>query len=853
MYQDYEDGIIMDDTILIIDEKKSGYPMTTRLVQFLVIAIGSWSSISMLAQTIGIPYQALQVNGVLLLFTAIFYAFCLHPSHGMVKLFFSTLCYGLFFYSRLPRILNGFYIVENLVLRRISAYYGTELLEFVADYSSPEADTTLLITMILIPMIGLLSVAILRNFLVGFIGIIMFLPVSACFALGLVPSEPYLITYVLCLLYLTRSGYHYSHSTEHQQKRLLHRISSRSAIWLSIISLALFFLFKIFVSRDYYDNLLQIKEAKVKLQDSMNDFSFEEFMGKVNDVKIFNRKVPSTGLNGGELGKTGQVQFQNTKHLTITAPIQSINEGIYLKGYVGSVYTGDRWEEHSEQMEEEYETLMQRIPEEVFPPVNQMNMLLEHFIVKEEGDAVGSSDQDTGWYDYSLDEGSMTVEYNGANKKYLYVPYFTDYSILGNILYEQDLYAAPIIRRDNYEYQYYFGVSLLNSPTFYESMWEKLRDYSEYEKLYRDYVYRAYTALPEEGLVNIKRDFAPSRVKTRTGSVTEKIEYVKHYLEQNTDYSLTPGKLPEGEDFVEYFIYQNKVGYCAHYASAATLMLRTLGIPARYIEGYAVGSEAIYKNAGTQETTRYTNTSTRSTRVTQSEVNVMDYNAHAWVEVYFDNCGWIPVEFTPGATVDYTNSVVADMEEFSDNIEDSNIRNSLEESSTNPTPMPGPIKPEQPEIAPMEEAVQDEIPQSTGRSKMLFLWVILGASLMALLVYMLYRMDKTKKARHSRNYNSRAIFCFGEIEKMLRACKRLPGKDAILEESEAYIKEKVQGIEEEQLGKVMEIVRKARFGRDLISKEELKLVFDYRDTLYLLLTRELSMPKRAYLKFILLV
>ncbi len=852
MYQDYEDGIIMDNTFFIIDEKKTAFSVTTRLFQFLVIAIGSWSGISMIIQNIGIPCNAMQVNGAILAFTTLFYFICLHSPYGLVKLFFSVLCYGLFFYSRLSAILNGFYIVENLVLQRISVYYGTELLVFEADYSTTEADTTLLLIMILIPVIGLLSLAVVRNVMVGFVGIIMFLPASACFALGTIPSEGYLIAYAVSLLYLFRSGYNYNHSMEGQQKMLLHRISSRSAIGLSLISLFIFFVIKLFVSREDYENLVQIKEVKSEIQSAMNDFSIEEFSERLSDIKLFSRKGTSTGLNGGDLGKTGQVQYQNTKHLIITAPIGSIDEGIYLKGYVGSVYTGDRWEKHSQAMQEEYERLLQRLPLELFLPVNQMNSFLEDLIANEREANVPSAEE-AGWYEYSMDQGKMKVEYRGANKKYLYAPYFTDYGALSNILYEEDLYAAPTIREDNYEIPYYYNIFLLNNSTFNESLIEKLKDYTDYEKLYREYVHRAYTILPEEGLINIKRDFAPDRVKTRTGSITEKIEYVKNYLHQNTQYSLTPGKLPKGKDFVEYFVYENKVGYCAHYASAATLMLRTLGVPARYIEGYAVGSEAIYRSAGSQETTRYTNTSAMSSIVTQSEVNVMDYNAHAWVEVYFDNCGWVPVEFTPGSIVDYNDSVVVDMEEFSDIIENGNILKSLEETETEPTPEPELPHMEQPMREEHNGSERTEVNRSLARSDHLFLFLVLGGILLVLLLLLFYRMSMTKKARYSQNSNKRAIFCYSELQKMIRIGSGLPGKAALLEESEAYVKEHFNYITENNLEQFMEIARKARFSKSRISDEELMQLLKARDSLYHELMENLPLPKRLYLKFILLI
>lgn len=49
---------------------------------------------------------------------------------------------------------------------------------------------------------------------------------------------------------------------------------------------------------------------------------------------------------------------------------------------------------------------------------------------------------------------------------------------------------------------------------------------------------------------------------------------------------MEPGKLKNGEDFVNKFLNETKKGYCTHFASAAVLMFRYMGIPARYVEGY---------------------------------------------------------------------------------------------------------------------------------------------------------------------------------------------------------------------------------------------------------------------------
>ncbi len=63
-------------------------------------------------------------------------------------------------------------------------------------------------------------------------------------------------------------------------------------------------------------------------------------------------------------------------------------------------------------------------------------------------------------------------------------------------------------------------------------------------------------------------------------------------LQSHASYTLTPGRAPVNQDIVEYFLFENHEGYCVHFASAATLMYRLYGIPARYASGYAVEPSA---------------------------------------------------------------------------------------------------------------------------------------------------------------------------------------------------------------------------------------------------------------------
>ncbi len=103
---------------------------------------------------------------------------------------------------------------------------------------------------------------------------------------------------------------------------------------------------------------------------------------------------------------------------------------------------------------------------------------------------------------------------------------------------------------------------------------------------------------------------------------------IEAYLRTYT-YSTDIPTPPAGTDPVEWFLFQNKEGYCTYYASSMVVMLRTLGVPARLATGYAPGNY---------------NSSVGQYVVTEAR-------AHAWPEVYFPEYGWINFEPTPSEAV----------------------------------------------------------------------------------------------------------------------------------------------------------------------------------------------------------
>ncbi len=107
------------------------------------------------------------------------------------------------------------------------------------------------------------------------------------------------------------------------------------------------------------------------------------------------------------------------------------------------------------------------------------------------------------------------------------------------------------------------------------------------------------------------------------------IDYIKNYIQSNAEYTLTPGATPSDRELVEYFLTENHKGYCVHFATAATLMLRRANIPARYVEGYFVSDYDLNK------------------KNSHGYSGIPDSNAHSWTEVYYPLVGWQVVDFTP--------------------------------------------------------------------------------------------------------------------------------------------------------------------------------------------------------------
>ncbi len=139
----------------------------------------------------------------------------------------------------------------------------------------------------------------------------------------------------------------------------------------------------------------------------------------------------------------------------------------------------------------------------------------------------------------------------------------------------------------------------------------------------RDEIYQLYTNIPEqipERVVELAKEITASH-----SSTYDKVKSLEDYLRKNYEYNLYTNYPPEEQDFVDYFLFDGKEGYCSYFASSLCVMTRAVGIPSRYVEGFILPKEK----------DRY------------SRYLVTNQNAHAWAEVYLEGIGWITFEATP--------------------------------------------------------------------------------------------------------------------------------------------------------------------------------------------------------------
>lgn len=175
-----------------------------------------------------------------------------------------------------------------------------------------------------------------------------------------------------------------------------------------------------------------------------------------------------------------------------------------------------------------------------------------------------------------------------------------------------------------------YYIDYYESKTNLETIYSSKENYLNYNTKSQQFLskYSEYLEIPDS-ITDRTRNLVSDITKDCKNN-TEKVTAIKNYLSNTFNYTTEVEELPRGKEFVDYFLFEQKEGYCTYFATACAVMLRIAGIPSRYAEGYYI-DKSDYKDG---------------------YFNIKENNGHAFAEVLVNPEAnlWSIVESTSIAT-----------------------------------------------------------------------------------------------------------------------------------------------------------------------------------------------------------
>ena len=489
-------------------------------------------------------------------------------------------------------IFTGRYVIEgggiamNQMYAALESYVGRSFPRFLVN---EEANQTLCATLFLIIPTGFLAILCGRVAGASGGGRYVLIPFAAfmwALALAFEAALP-----IACVIALAIAAISLPASRSARQTRILS--SRRASKWILVMSAALTLLAAIpgFI----YINADGSASAPLRLSATRRIHSMR-YDGE-------NQTLPE-----GDYSRMPAFVLGEEPALTVAME----NEGkLYLRGFVGEVYTGDGWTTLSPKHRAQYAKLFTWLHERGFYAQNQYALLTA---------ALGVDNQDE----------SIQITNDGVSTAYLYAPYeLADNNADAARIGDENLHAAGLHGEDAYSITV-SGGSISDYELLYAGLLaafgrdeSRAVDYLTSENGYREFVYDSYLDMSHTSRATIERLLSSVEFPDGRVSFSDAKMVVNTYF-ATFGYTETPEPAPAGQDVLTYFFEESGVGNSVNFATAATMMFRYMGIPARYVEGYLLtpGSE-------TDE---------------NGLVILRSKDAYAWAEIYRDGVGFVPFE-----------------------------------------------------------------------------------------------------------------------------------------------------------------------------------------------------------------
>ena len=331
----------------------------------------------------------------------------------------------------------------------------------------------------------------------------------------------------------------------------------------------------------------------------------------IREMRYGNRSLPE-----GDLNQASVLRESTDEMMTVETGQE---KSLYLRAFTGGTYdpeTGSWYPLSGTAYGNQYSGMLEWLKNQGFDPLTQV---AEYYELGEEGKIP--------------EENSLKIHITGAEREYYYLPSSLEKVKKGRILEERDtaLKSKGLTGARNYELlelsdfrpsELMIAQDWVNQP---ETTGQE--QYLQAEAVYRDFVYEQYTKT-DDTIRNLIQKLFWEDYESEQDGIYSALTRIRTVLKSPSVYAKQKEIRENTSDPVSWFLTGDHSGNDMFYASAAVLAFRVHGIPARYAEGYYVSQDQTARESGM--------------------VLVSGQNAHAWVEVYFDGIGWLPLDVTPG-------------------------------------------------------------------------------------------------------------------------------------------------------------------------------------------------------------
>ncbi len=588
--------------------------------QVVLVFLGVYSAVMCTATSLQLSFSRLICTLVMFLAAILFYGlFTVLETFHRGKLYgiagITVFFLMILFYFR-SQIQKGFVVMVNAFLKEFMNYSGSKLTLLAYDPGKESASARFCTSFVLILM-GVYLIVVISAFFYRRRRSAVFLAVTVPFVIlplvvGRLGYFSNLFTYLIVAMSIIGTRHLKTDATDRRMRQKL-------SILLMLIGLAAGGITYLYMPparyEDKKDSITETKNSVVALM----SWSGEEVFSWIKSH--FN----GDAIDYGEIGDKEKVDYTGEIMIKLSGMVNN-SSGMYLKGYVGDHYEDSRWT--SLQEDSEYQSDLAVLEQQgISPDAWHMKLYKE----AEKSSASG----DNKWGKGTLRIRNLAFGYGNYLVPYLpTVPFQTKENgkmdiETGGIDYIMEYFlTSPVVMRRDLLSQNY---SMLGGEFWVKTNTER--------QLMTEFAKKYYLQVPS-GLTTVCDDFKEyledngvqyKQLQSGTGNIRYILHMVKNYITRDTEYTLAPGRTPSGRDTVEYFLKEGKRGYCTYYATTAAILLRGVGIPTRYVEGMYVSAKEL--TAGTNE---------------NAEISVPDNDAHAWIEVYSDQYGFVPMEVTPG-------------------------------------------------------------------------------------------------------------------------------------------------------------------------------------------------------------